>query len=192
MADLNLLHKNKEFSHLIAFIKKHGERRILRKKDFFIRAGVYHDEIAYILRGSFKFFIHDYRGKEQIMSFAFDHEVIACYLPSRVGSTALMDVQALEDSTILVISLEQLLQEILLVVDGKVYIHSFVESFAFDLLQKNLSFRRDSPEQRYLDLLQRVPDILNRISIKDIASYVGVTPETLSRIRSRRVHLIEK
>lgn len=67
-----------------------------------------------------------------------------------------------------------------------VYIHSFVESLSFDLLQKNLSFRRDSPEQRYLDLLQRVPDILNRVSIKDIASYVGVTPETLSRIRSRR------
>lgn len=186
MADLNLLHKNKELSHLIAFIKKNGERRVIHKKEFFIRAGVYHDEIAYVLRGGFKFFIQDYRGKEQIMSFSFDHELVACYLPPRVGSVALVNVQALEDSTILVIPLDKLLQEIQIVVADTVYIHSFVESLSFDLLQKNLSFRRDSPEQRYLDLLQWVPDILNRVSIKDIASYVGVTPETLSRIRSRR------
>lgn len=185
MADLNLLHKNKEVSHLISFIKKNGERRVIHKKELFIRAGIYHDEIAYVLRGSFKFFIHDYRGKEQIMSFSFDHELVACYLPSRVGSVAMINVQALEDSTILVIPLDKLLQEIQIIVSDKVYIQSFVESLSFDLLQKTLSFRRDSPEQRYLDLLQRVPDILNRVSVKDIASYVGVTPETLSRIRSR-------
>ena len=127
MADLNLLHKNKELSHLIAFIKKNGERRVIHKKEFFIRAGVYHDEIAYVLRGGFKFFIQDYRGKEQIMSFSFDHELVACYLPPRVGSVALVNVQALEDSTILVIPLDKLLQKIQIVVADTVYIHSFVD-----------------------------------------------------------------
>ena len=40
-------------------------------------------------------------------------------------------------------------------------------------------------EERYLQLQKRVPDILNRVNLKEIASYLRITPETLSRIRTR-------
>lgn len=185
MADLNLLHKNKGIAHLIAFLKENGERRIIRRKEYFIREGGYHDEIAYILRGSFKLYTYDYRQKEQILSFSFDHELVACFLPPRNGTTALLNVQAMEDSVVLALPLEKLLPLIQIETHTGIYVHNFVESLAFDFLKKNLSFRCDPPELRYQQLIERVPDVLNRVSVKDIALYIGVTPETLSRIRSR-------
>lgn len=47
------------------------------------------------------------------------------------------------------------------------------------------SFITSSPEKRYLDLLDTRPDLLNRVPQHQIASYLGITPESLSRIRKR-------
>ncbi len=185
MADLNLLHNNKGLLKLITFLKNKGERRTMRRRDFLVRQGEYHAEIAYILRGSFKLFTSDYRGKEQILSFSFDHEFVACYLPPRYGCKALLSVQALEESVLLVAPLKDILSQIQIEQNDTIYVSDFVESLAFDLLRKNVSFRCDAPEERYRQLIARIPDILNRVSMKDIASYIGVTPETLSRMRSR-------
>ena len=46
-------------------------------------------------------------------------------------------------------------------------------------------FRISSPEQRYLNLIETRPDLINRIAQHQIASYIGVTPESLSRLRKR-------
>lgn len=158
---------------------------MIRRREFFVRQGEQRAEIAYILRGSFKLFTSDYRGKEQILSFSFDHEFVACYLPSRYGCKALLSVQALEESVLLVVPLKDILSQIQIEQNGTIYVSDFIESLAFDLLRKNVSFRCDAPEERYRQLIARIPDILNRVSMKDIASYIGVTPETLSRMRSR-------
>lgn len=185
MADLNLLQNNKGLLKLIAFLKNKGERRLMQRREFFVRQGEYHAEIAYILRGSFKLFTLDYRGKEQILSFSFDREFVACYLPPRYGCKALLNVQALEESVLLVAPLQEVLTQIQIEQDGTIFVSDFIECLAFDLLRKNVSFRCEAPEERYRQLIVRIPDILNRVSMKDIASYIGVTPETLSRMRSR-------
>ena len=49
---------------------------------------------------------------------------------------------------------------------------------------KTLSLACETPEERYFGLQKRVPDIFSRVNLKDIASYIGVTPETLSRMRT--------
>jgi len=53
--------------------------------------------------------------------------------------------------------------------------------------QRNLlmSYLTDSPEQRYQKLLQSRPDLFQRIPQYQLASYIGVKPESLSRIRKR-------
>jgi CRP-like cAMP-binding protein len=59
------------------------------------------------------------------------------------------------------------------------------------LLAKNQSsfdeFKTSSPEQRYLSLLQNRPDLLNRVPQHQLASYLGITPQSLSRMRARIV-----
>ncbi len=55
------------------------------------------------------------------------------------------------------------------------------------LEQQNLltSYITDKPEQRYLKLLETRPDVFQRVPQYDIATYIGVKPESLSRIRKK-------
>lgn len=119
------------------------------------------------------------------MAFAFEKEIISSYLPSRKGCDALLDIKALEDSVVIQAPLETLRPFLQISVDGEIYVRAFVESLAFDFLKKIISLHCDTPEERYLQLQKRVPDILNRVNLKEIASYLRITPETLSRIRTR-------
>ena len=185
MSDIDIHIKELEF--LKNIILKHGTRteikKKLKKKKLNNLKKVCH-EIAYIVRGSFKFLRHDAKGAEHIMAFAFEKEIISSYLPSRKGCDALLDVKALEDSVVIQAPLETL-RSFLQSVDGEIYVRAFVESLAFDFLKKIISLHCDTPEERYLQLQKRVPDILNRVNLKEIASYLRITPETLSRIRTR-------
>ncbi len=49
------------------------------------------------------------------------------------------------------------------------------------------SFMTDSPEQRYINLMKNRPDLIQRVPQYQIASYIGIKPESLSRIRKRLV-----
>ena len=91
----------------------------------------------------------------------------------------------IEDSVVIQAPLETLRSFLQISVDGEIYVRAFVESLAFDFLKKIISLHCDTPEERYLQLQKRVPDILNRVNLKEIASYLRITPETLSRIRTR-------
>jgi CRP-like cAMP-binding protein len=61
--------------------------------------------------------------------------------------------------------------------------------FSEQLLAKNQAsfdaFRTSTPEQRYLDLLDKRPDLVQRVPQYQLASYLGIKPESLSRIRKR-------
>lgn len=60
-----------------------------------------------------------------------------------------------------------------------------METYFAQQKKKLTSFLTDSPEQRYLNLLKSNPDLFQRIPQYQIASYIGVKPESLSRIRKR-------
>lgn len=63
--------------------------------------------------------------------------------------------------------------------------------FSAELLAKQRidfdEFKTSSPEERYLNLLQKRPDLLQRVPQHQLASYLGITPQSLSRLRSRLV-----
>lgn len=54
------------------------------------------------------------------------------------------------------------------------------------IYQRLLGFYCDTPEQRYRALMKRCPNLQERLSLKEIALFLGVTPETLSRIRKKQ------
>jgi CRP-like cAMP-binding protein len=61
--------------------------------------------------------------------------------------------------------------------------------FSAELLAKNKidfdEFKTSSPEQRYLNLLQKRPDLIQRVPQHQLASYLGIKPQSLSRLRAR-------
>lgn len=63
--------------------------------------------------------------------------------------------------------------------------------FSEELLVKNQAsfaeYRNSTPEQRYLNLLKTRPDLVQRVPLYQLASYLGIKPESLSRIRKRLI-----
>lgn len=67
------------------------------------------------------------------------------------------------------------------------FIQIETEKGAGELQEKMASFMTSSPEERFMDLMANNPSLMNRVPQHQIASYLGVTPESLSRIK-KRVH----
>jgi CRP-like cAMP-binding protein len=67
------------------------------------------------------------------------------------------------------------------------FIKSEVEKDAGALQERMATFMISSPEERFVDLLENNPSLINRVPQHQIASYIGVTPESLSRIRKRLI-----
>ena len=105
-----------------------------------------------------------------------------CILEKKPSKTT---IQALEDSEIFVIDYSSM---------RKLYTKSskfeqmgrLIGEYYILMLHNQLSsFLLDSPEERYVKLVEDFPDLLNRVPLQYIASYIGVTPVSLSRIRKR-------
>jgi CRP-like cAMP-binding protein len=64
-----------------------------------------------------------------------------------------------------------------------------LEYYYMDLLERVMSFQTQSAAERYTNLLRTYPDIEHQVPLRHLASYLGMTPETLSRLRHKRKRL---
>ena len=156
----------------------------LRKKQYLLQEGDPCKYVAFVEKGLLRSYtIHD-KGSEQIMQFAFEGWWIADQVSYLTGEPSEYNIDALEDSELLLLSKqaeEQMLQRI----------PKFERYFRI-LLQNNLiatqkrlaGSMRKSAEERYTELVKACPETLpQRIPQHMLASYLGITPETLSRVR---------
>ena len=161
------------------------DKRCIKRKDFILRSGEVARFRAYINKGCFRRYTIDEHGKEVIINFAFeewwtgDLESYQKYQPS------IYFVQALEDSEVFCISEEnsnRLYEEVPKFRDfeGKKR-----ESSHFATLKRLTFYQSATQEEKYLALLQKYPQLFQRVPLHYIASYLGMEPESLSRLRKR-------
>lgn len=100
------------------------------------------------------------------------------------GQRSAFDIQALCPSQIVTMEYDALIGYIKSTMPENT-LQNLYYAIAFGLMTRGFSFRCDSPEMRYTELLQRMPDILQRVPMKVIASYLGITREHFSRMRKR-------
>lgn len=93
-------------------------------------------------------------------------------------------VVALEDSTVLTCSYQTLKEELRRLTSIAQLFQSFLETNYEDAIER-IEILGTAPSQRYDYLIKRKPEILKRVPQKFIASYIGITPVSLSRLRSR-------
>lgn len=165
-----------------------GVRKELKKGSFFFREGDAKHYVGYIESGSFRYLKFNVNSnQDQIVGYSFDKDFVTDYGAFQLQVKALISAQAIKDSIIWVVSFEKLnhFYEVCGVDNLR---SNLSEIFFFDIYERLLSFYVDTPEERYFKLVSKFPDILNLVSLKEIASFIKVTPETLSRIRSRIKH----
>jgi CRP-like cAMP-binding protein len=115
----------------------------------------------------------------------FEDEFVADYQSFLTQQPSLVTIQALEASELLCLS-HQAIQTLYEVVPAWQKMGRLIAESVYLCAQKRTaSLLLDTPEARYMNLLNEHPDIFERVSQYVIASYLGVAPETLSRIKKR-------
>ena len=166
-------------------VRSHLTLKKLRKKQFFLQEGDVCKHIAFVEQGMLRSFTVEDDGTERIMQFAPEGWFISDLYSFLTGEPATYQIEALEDSEIAVMSKES--HEILLEECPKYEtFHRELITSAYIALQKRLSsIISYTLEERYEAFITQYPNIANRVPQHMIASYMGLTPETLSRVRKR-------
>jgi CRP-like cAMP-binding protein len=142
--------------------------------------------VGLTLKGCLRmFFSKD--GKELTLFFHPEHYPVGDYQNMRLQQPAYFSCQAIEDSEVLILN-QQVIHVLESAPHGQQLMRLIVESLAFRLRDRLLSLYRDTPEQLYLRLLKTEPQLLQRVPQHYIASYLGIEPESLSRLKRRVYH----
>ena len=138
----------------------------------------------FIQKGCIRLWFNN-NGKDISFQFFFENEAVSSVESFRSGEPSLFGMETLEPCELLVISKEnfdRLMEEM---PGSKDMLLEVLHQRVAHYFKLFLSRIKDSPEKRYADLLQQSPRLLQRIPQHYIASYLGITPVSLSRIRNR-------
>ena len=127
----------------------------------------------------------NHNGEEKTYDFAQENDYICNYESFLSQSPSSKIIQALEDSDVLVISYNNLQIFYATVLKGERFGRIVIEAVFVQLLKDLSSFYTETPELRYEKFIKNHADLQQRISQYHIASFVGVKPQSLSRIRKR-------
>lgn len=158
--------------------------KTLKKNQHFLRSGEVCTKMGFITQGCTRlYFLID--GTEVTKDFCFEDTFTGSVASYQTRKPAQFNVVAMEDTQL--VTLEFTLLEGLFTKYHcwSNFIRIVIGHFAIRKENREISFLLNTAEQRYMDLIDTNPGIFQRVSLKYIASYLGMTPETVSRIRNK-------
>lgn len=168
----------------IDWIKLLWKERTIKKGDFFLKEGQICRHLGFIKNGIIRYYINQ-DGEEKTYNFARAHKFVCNYESFIPQTPSTKNIQALEDCNILQISYSDLQTFYKSVAQAERFGRLIIEQVFIQTLQDLSSFYTDTPELRYEKFLKQHADLQQKISQYHIASYIGVKPQSLSRIRKR-------
>jgi CRP/FNR family transcriptional regulator, anaerobic regulatory protein len=160
------------------------EVKQFKKKSFLLQQGQICNKISFINTGCMRLF-YEIEGVENTVQFFFADRWYTDYESFLTGNPTIENLQALENCEIIQFKKSDLYN---LYITHPVFerVGRILAENAFLSLSKlNKMLTNEEPQQRYLSLLSQRPEIVKNIPQHYIASYLGIKPESLSRIRKR-------
>lgn len=169
----------------LQIVKSYFTHRKLKKRQFLLREGEVCNQLAFIEKGALYSYSTDLKGNQHVIQFAFEGWWIADLYSFFTREPSQLHIEALEDSDLLLIDRRQHQRLLTEVAPYESYIRILYQN-AYVALQRRVGGTIGfTAEERYARLLEQYPAILTRMPLHLVASYLGVTPETLSRIRKQ-------
>ena len=156
----------------------------LKKGEFFLQAGETARSIGFLQKGLVRYFVmkNDHEGT---FEFTGEGEFIGDYQSFNENSVSLQYIQAIEDCEILSTAYPDLQNIFRSLAQGNLLGRIIVEHRFNRMVNQLLSIYLHNPEERYKSFIQNYSALSQRIPQYLIASYIGIKPESLSRIRKR-------
>ncbi len=157
----------------------------LRKRQFLLQEGDVCNRIAFVEKGALYSYSTDAKGVQHVIQFAFEGWWIADLYSFFTREPSKLSIEVLEETELLILDYEQHHSMLKNVPQYETYTRIVYQN-AYVALQRRLEGTTGlSAEEKYARLLEQYSSILNRVPLHLVASYLGVTPETLSRIRKQ-------
>lgn len=160
-------------------------RESFPKKSLLLRAGQTENHLSFIAEGLVRFFIPGDEENDVTFSFSFADDFVSAYDSFLTQQPCTYHVEALTDTVLLRVSHAHLQDIYQNTAAGNIIGRHAGEGLYLTLLRREISLLNESAEERYLKLLTDQPRLIRDIPLKYIASYIGITPQALSRIRKR-------
>lgn len=164
------------------FVRSHFTHKIYKKRSYVIKKGQHVEGVYFVIKGLMMLVHEEESGKRHIVSFAMEDWWEGDFQAFYTKSKATMHLQCLEDTEVFCISLpayEALCKNL------QKMEHFFLKKANAGHIgsqQRILSFLTSNAKDRYEQLLKRYPSLLQRVPKTLLASYLGVSRETLSRL----------
>lgn len=164
-------------------VKEVFKERRVKRRQFILQEGDICKYNTFVVEGCFKMYLIDSNVKEHNLQFAIENWWIGDIGSFHSAKPSRLNIEAIENSIILQIKKED---------QWKLYVEYpkfnrifrvIAENAMVSLQNRVLQNISSTAEERYLEFLEKHPNLFNRISNVQIASYIGVTPEFLSKIR---------
>ncbi|GAB3889379.1 Crp/Fnr family transcriptional regulator [Spirosoma agri] len=157
----------------------------LEPGDFFLQAGEVCRYVGFVKTGLLRYYVLD-DGEEHTYDFSPD-QTFACNYESFLPQTpSTRYIQAIEPTALWRISYDNLQQLYKTLQHGQQFGRLVAEQLFVITLQKLTSFYSETADERYDSFLRLFPELAERVPQYVVASYVGIKPQSLSRIRAQR------
>ncbi|MFZ1378661.1 MAG: Crp/Fnr family transcriptional regulator [Saprospiraceae bacterium] len=156
----------------------------IKKKDFLLQDGKICNFIGFIANGSIRHF-HIKDGVEKTCDISFENSWVTDFQSFTHNTSCIMNLQAIEDTKVFIIKKENLYKLYNECSKYETFGRLMAEQVAQRATEIAMSLSSDKPEERFQNLIKNQADLFQRVPQKYIANFLGISPESLSRIRNR-------
>lgn len=161
------------------------QQRVLEPGEIYIREGENSPRLGYIKEGLIRSYHVNEKGMETTVLLRWEAQIVASYDSILMQRPSRFTYHALEKTTLLEVNYNIIEQQL----ENKPVFEKARYHFVLDMLAQSLerieTFVLLTPEERYRQLIKDKPDLLQRVPDKHLATLLGITPVSLSRIRKR-------
>jgi CRP-like cAMP-binding protein len=176
---ITLTNENYELIESVSLFKK------LRKRQYLLQAGDISRFHALVCKGFLRYYYVDEKGQEHILQFAPENYWTGDFESMSSGLPSKYDIDAIEESEILLLKKEDFEMIRKTIPTFNDFVNETLKKNAVVLQERIHANIALSAEEKYSDFISKYPSISNRVPLHMIASYLGLSAETLSRVRSQ-------
>lgn len=185
MDKFNKYLKHTDFNWIKEMCIKKGELTRYSRNEYFTKTGQITPYIGYVKQGTFRYrCFNPAEQKEYSTGFAFEKEFVADYPACMYQVPSQISIQAITPSEVYLCNAQDILQAF----NGEKVLSQArinTEQILFCVYENYLDLYKKTPEERYKDIVDRCPEVLQVLTLKELASYLRITPVTMSKIRKK-------
>jgi len=162
------------------------EYREVSKKVILYESGEVHDSLSYVLQGAFKAYIVNEKGNEIVFHFPIEDWWVCDINSFYFGEPATIQFETIEDCKLLSINASNMAMLKEKNHKFEIAFNNLLKRYIVSIQKKYFDLLSLTANERYNVFINQYPSLVQRVPLKSIASYLGITPEFLSKMRAKK------